>query len=111
MKKYKLFLILSFILALFIAGCNYPQSTRTDYTEIDVSGIPIQTPYEINNPILKEIKNGECQIFPVANYKLSGIVVSKKYYWYGWQAKIAPVDLAFAWGKLTAPEKINRSRK
>ncbi len=51
-----------------------------------------------------EIKNGYFTITPVAEYKISGIVVGKGTYSSDWDGKISPVDLAIAWGKLAEPE-------
>lgn len=103
-REHRFFVIFTFIIFLSIAGCSSPQPTGEDYSEIDTSGAPIQTPYTITQPIIKEFKGANFKITPVAKYILSGMVVSKKSYWYGWKSKLSPVDLAFAWGKLTDPE-------
>ena len=40
----------------------------------------------------------------MASYKIAALVVGKESYSYGWNAKISPIDLALAWGKLADPE-------
>jgi hypothetical protein len=72
--------------------------------EIDTSQDPIQTSYKSDEPIIKEIKNGLFTITPVAEYKISGVVVSKETYSSGWNGEISPVDLAIVWGRLAEPE-------
>lgn len=98
-------LILSILLLFFIIGChNKPQSTGEESGEIDVSQEPEQAPYNSDEPIIKTVEDGEFKITPVAEYKISAVVVSKKSYSYGWNAEVAPVDLALVWGKLAEPE-------
>ena len=64
----------------------------------------MQIPRASLEPIIKEFKNGRFTIKPVAEYKLSGMVVGKKSYSDDWDGKISPVDLAVVWGKLAEPE-------
>ena len=91
------------ILCLF-SSCDRPQKSGMDFDNIDTSGDPIQTSYKSEEPIVKEIKNGHFTITPVAEYKLSGMVVSKETYSDDWNAKVSPIDLAIVWGKLADPE-------
>ncbi len=44
------------------------------------------------------------RIIPVAEYQISGVVVSKESYSDDWESKISPMDLAIVWGKLAEPE-------
>jgi hypothetical protein len=78
--------------------------TGLDTDEIDNSRDPIQTPYKSDEPIIREVKNGHFTITPVAEYKISGVVVSKETYSSEWEGKVSPVDLAIVWGKLAEPE-------
>jgi hypothetical protein len=78
--------------------------TGLETDEIDTSQDPIQTSYKSDEPILREIKNGLFMITPVAEYKISGMVVSKESYSSGWDGGISPVDLAIVWGKLAEPD-------
>lgn len=78
--------------------------TGIESDEIDTSRDPIQSSYKSDDPIIREIKNGHFAITPVAEYKISGMVVSKETYSSNWDGKISPVDLAIAWGKLAEPD-------
>jgi len=74
--------------------------TGVEPGEIDTSQDPSQMPYKADEPITKEVKNGYFMITPVAEYKISGVVVGKGTYSSDWDGEISPVDLAIAWGKL-----------
>jgi len=91
------------LFSLFFS-CDRPQKSGMDFDYIDTSGDPIQTSYKSEEPIVKEIKNGHFTITPVAEYKLSGMVVSKETYSDDWNAKVSLIDLAIVWGKLADPE-------
>lgn len=91
-------------LTFFITGCDRPQVTDQDSSEIDVSQEPLQSEYTSDIKIMKKIKDYEFIITPIAEYKISAIVVGKKSYNDGWYAKISPIDLALAWGKLAENE-------
>lgn len=99
-RNIKIYLILSILLLTFVIGCEKPQVTSEDFTEIDVSQEPSQDKYTAGDRIIKKNKDTEFIITPVAEYKIAAIVVSKKSYHDGWHAEIAPVDLALAWGKM-----------
>jgi len=97
-----LFLIL--ILCLLISGCNRPKTTGVEFDEIDTYQEPLQITVPSQEPIILEGKNTELKITPVATYQIAALVVGTESYSYGWSAKISPVDLALAWGKLADPE-------
>lgn len=99
-RNIKIYLILSILLLTFVIGCEKPQVTSEDFTEIDVSQEPSQDKYTAGDRIIKKNKDTEFIITPVAEYKIAALVVSKKSYHDGWHAEIAPVDLALAWGKM-----------
>ena len=103
-KKLFLGIIFSAFLLLFLSGCEKPNLSGTETEEIDISRDPLQTPHPSGEPIIKEIKNGLLTLTPVAEYRVSGVVVSKKAYDDGWESQISPVDLAIVWGKLAEPE-------
>jgi len=77
--------------------------TGVDPDEINTSQDPVQMPYKADDPITREVKNGYLTITPVAEYKISGLVVGKATYSSDWAGEISPVDLAIAWGKLAEP--------
>ena len=88
----------------FLSGCNRSKLTGVESDEIDTSQDPIQASYKSNEHIIREIKNSHFTITPVAEYKISGMVVGKETYSSGWDGEISPVDLAIVWGKLAEPE-------
>jgi len=102
--KYKNHLVFSVIFLLVLSGCDRPRLTGVEFEKIDTSQDPRQTPYKSGEPILIKIEGGFVSISPLAEYKVSGVVVSKKSYFDDWESKISPVDLAFVWGKLGEPE-------
>jgi len=103
-KRRLLAQFISIILFLsFVSGCDRPRMTGVEPDEIDASQDPIQIPYKADEPITREVKNGYLMITPVAEYKISGVVVGKGTYSSDWAGEISPVDLAIAWGKLADP--------
>jgi len=96
--------ILIIIFLCFLSGCNRPKLTGVESDEIDTSQDPIQASYKSDEPIIKEIKDGHFTMTPVAEYKISGMVVGKETYSTGWDGEISPVDLAIVWGKLAISE-------
>lgn len=105
MKKRPFSWVILIILSLcFLSGCNRPKITGLDTDEIDTSRDPIQISYKSDEPIIREIKNGHFTITPVAEYKISGMVVGKETYSSNWVGEISPIDLTIVWGKLAEPE-------
>jgi hypothetical protein len=96
--------ILIILFLCFLSGCNRPKLTGVESDEIDTSQDPIQASYKSDEPTIREIKDGHFTITPVAEYKISGMMVSKETYSSGWDGEIAPVDLAIVWGKMAEPE-------
>jgi hypothetical protein len=96
--------ILIILFLCFLSGCNRPKLTGVESDEIDTSQDPVQTSYKSDEPIIREIKNGLFTITHVAEYKISGMVVSKETYSSGWSGEISPIDLTIVWGKLAEPE-------
>jgi len=96
--------ILIILFLCFLSGCNRPKLTGVESDEIDTSQDPIQASYKSDEPIIREIKDGHFTMTPVAEYKISGMVVGKETYSTGWDGEISPVDLAIVWGKLAESE-------
>lgn len=97
-----LFLVL--FLCFLVAGCNRPRATGTESDKIDTSEDPVQVSIISEEPIVIQLKKGEFKLTPVAEYRIAALVVGTETYSYGWNARISPVDLALAWGKLAEPE-------
>lgn len=102
----KLFLwFISIVLFLCLScGCSRPKMTGVDPDEINTSNDPVQALYKSDEPIIREIKNGQFTITPVAEYKISGMVAGKETYSSNWDGEISPVDLTIVWGKLSEPD-------
>jgi hypothetical protein len=88
-------------LLLSAAACG-PRPTGEDPTPIDVSRPPDQTPLAGPDPIRLEAAGYEFVITPLADYVLRGVVVSRERYHSGWNAALAPCDVAVVWGELAA---------
>jgi len=103
MKKF-LGAIFAISLLMVFSGCDRPRLTTLDFDKIDISQDPVQSPCISEEPILQNMKNGSFSLTRMANYKVSGLVISKEYYSDGWDSMISPVDLLILWGKLVEPE-------
>jgi len=105
MRERKLFFatIVSTLILVLLSGCEKPHLSGTETEEIDISRDPLQTPNPSGEPIIKEVKNGHLTLTPIAEYRVSGVVVSKKSYDGGWESQISPYDLTIVWGKLAEP--------
>jgi hypothetical protein len=95
--------IVSVFFLLLLAGCDQPYLSGIETDKIDLTRDPVQTLCRSESPIVKEIKDGAFTLTPVAEYNISGVVVSKKRYREGWEGEISPIDLAIVWGKLAEP--------
>ncbi|MGZ3615247.1 MAG: hypothetical protein ACXU9X_15280 [Thermodesulfobacteriota bacterium] len=101
-RPFALFVLIILFLS-FLSGCDRPRMTGVEPDEIDTSQDPIQMPFKADEQITREVKNGYLMITPVAEYKISGVVVGKGTYSSDWAGEISPVDLVIAWGKLAEP--------
>jgi hypothetical protein len=100
----KLILLFSLLTLSLVLGCSSPQPTGKASDPIDISQDPSQVRPRTQEPIVIASRDGEFTLMPVAGYKISALVASKKSYRLGWEAGIAPLDLALVWGKLAEPE-------
>lgn len=92
----------SIVTAILLVG--KPISVEEDNSPFDCMQDPIQID-DITEPgITYQSGNLSLIFFPQALYEITAKVMSKKRYHDGWGAKIAPYDLALAWGKLTKPD-------
>jgi hypothetical protein len=97
-------LILTILFFYVLSGCDRPTLAGVELDKIDTSQDPIQKSYTSGEPIIKEFKSGRFTMIPLAEYKISGVVVSKETYSSDWDGEVSPMDLAMAWGKLAEPE-------
>jgi len=91
---------------LLAAGCDRPQVTSEEFSEIDVSQEPEQNELKSKESIILKITgDSEFTINPVAEYKIAAVLVGKKCYRDSWRGKVAPIDLVLVWEKLAEPER------
>ena len=86
--------------ALLLAMACGPKATGDDPTPIDLSLLPEQT--AIEKPVAFHLEKGgyDWTVTPRAAYIVSGVVLSRENYSYGWNASLSPCDVALAWGAL-----------
>jgi len=77
-----------------------PIPTSENFLPIITDIDPIQLEQEGLKQIVMNFKNGSINIYPLAEYSISGKVLSKKKYGSTWNAKVSPYDFAIGWGEL-----------
>ena len=85
------------------AGCTIydsrPNPTSKNDSLIMTNTEPKQNP-TARKPFVRIIDGISTEFTPIADYTIAGRVVSKSHYYVNWESKLAPVDLAIAWGDL-----------
>ncbi len=84
------------------AACG-PRPSALDASPIDVSRAPEQTMIEASegaDPVRISDGGWEFTVTPLARYVLRGVVVSRENHRWGWQGRLAPCDVAMAWGEV-----------
>jgi hypothetical protein len=97
----------TFVALAGLLACG-PRPAAEDSTPIDVSLAPEQTALDGADPIHMSAGGYELAITPQAHYVLRGIVVSRESYHFGWNAELAPCDVAVVWGDLAAGDAWRR---
>lgn len=103
-------LIVSFIFMILIILIRYKERPQPVYinkalADIDITRDPEQSVCYFCKPLIIKINNKEYSIIPVANYKISGIVLAiNTFFIMDAGAEIAPIDVGLAWGKMAVPE-------
>jgi hypothetical protein len=90
-------------LAVMMIACASPPPavpSGTDDAPIDVLSDPLMVLITQPDTIRREALGIDFAIALKASYTVSGVVVSRKNYGGGWSARLAPCDLALAWGDL-----------
>ncbi len=80
-----------------VAGCSAPVS-KIALEPVDVSHDPAQTAIDRAVSVHLQKDGVDWTLTPKAGYVVSGIVLGCKRYRYGWNADLAPCDVALAWG-------------
>ena len=68
------------------------------FTQIDTTKEPYQQ--NISNPANFYMDYSIFTVTPLAKYEISARIVSKRNYTFGWQSRISPLDIVFAWGQI-----------
>ena len=87
------------VLLLGAVACG-PSSSGDDPTPIDVSQPPEQTAIDTPEPFHISDGGWDFVVTPLARYVLSGVVVSRENYGWGWNGRLSPCDVAMVWGEL-----------
>ncbi|MCF7859245.1 MAG: hypothetical protein K9N07_07970 [Candidatus Cloacimonetes bacterium] len=103
-------LIVILIVLVVVVGYHFyrkPVVSDEDFTSINTFPDPEQYQTLDNDKIKINRRGLEAQIEPVAKYKVSAVVLSKKRYVSGWSAIISPLDLALGWGAVAQRENLD----
>jgi len=96
-KSNKIFL---FVVIIFLISCSNPEVSSFDDSKINIAAEPWQAESINKKTVEFKIPDGSFNILLEQEYQIAAIVKGKKYYTFGWESKIAPVDLILVWGRL-----------
>ena len=98
-------LIISYILILQFNRPVLNSSYGSHNLPIDITKNPVQTPDLFAKDIIIISNGAKFILKPVAYYKISGIIIAKNtHFFMDYGAKISPIDVGIAWGKMAEPE-------
>jgi hypothetical protein len=80
-------------------ACSRPIS-KIAIQRVDVSREPVQTTVGEVAPVHIRTGGIDWTLTPKAVYDANGVVLGRRRYRYGWNADLAPCDVALAWGDL-----------
>lgn len=86
-------------LAFWWLGARPPAPVRRDPAPLDLGRDPAQGPPELA-PLAFTRGGMAITLTPLATYRLAGRVLHKADYAWDWNARLAPVDVAMAWGPM-----------
>ena len=102
MNKIKIQLYLLSVLIIFILYLGFIYKKNPDWKGIPAKNDPIQN--EIKNPV--PFKYEKFFITPLAEYSITGIVISTKRYFFDATSSISPIDIAIVWKKMSVADVI-----
>lgn len=91
------------LLVMIIDSSNTAVRTQPAPTAVplQVTGAPLQTAVVANaSPITWQREKYSWEITPLAEFQVSGRVLTRQAYKLDWQSEISPIDLAIGWGEL-----------
>lgn len=91
-------LIIAVIIFIILPGLNDK--------EVMMIGEPVQVNIKtgFNNEINHDGKNKTIKMEKLAEYKISAVVKSKRYYFFDSASEVSPIDLLLVWGELDTKE-------
>jgi hypothetical protein len=94
------------------AGCSLwvfrPHAAHVTHEPIDLISDPLQTTDNLPGPFQVERDKHPFTLTPVANYSISGMVVSTKRYYMDQLMFLAPVDVGMIWGDVLLPAHLKQ---
>ncbi len=102
MNKTNIQLILICFLLAFIIYFGFIYTKEPKWQGMPAKKEPIQT--EIKNPV--PFKYEKFLITPLANYSITGVVISTKRYFFDSVSSISPIDIAIVWKKMSVADVI-----
>ena len=91
---------LSPFLLLLVACTRFPEGVADPSPAITTTLAPVQRPLVHPEPIHLDRENISFTVTPRFSYSVQAVVLHRESYYLGWQAKLAPCDLALGWGDL-----------
>ena len=98
--------VIIFVILIILLAFNalyIPKASGKDYSELVINRQPIQTETDSEAFFLK-INRKPLKITPLADFDITGIVVSTKKYHSGFDAKVVPLDIGIVWGDVAKEE-------
>ncbi|MBQ3834824.1 MAG: hypothetical protein II816_04850, partial [Elusimicrobia bacterium] len=106
MKDLKIYiqLFLLFIALVVILYFCFAGDKKAKWQGMPVPDEPIQTELDKTEP---QIKYKNARLIPLANYDITGVVISTKRYFFDAGASVSPIDVVLAWNKMSVADVIN----
>ena len=101
-----IFLIFATLATLGYFYLQRPIISEEDFTTIETLKNPQQYSLFDYNQFPVNSKGLEAVIKPIAQYKISAVILSKKRYVSEWTSIISPLDLALGWGDVSKSENL-----
>jgi hypothetical protein len=100
-RYFKAFPVL--LICFILSGCSRPEAVWQPSQEPLKPWLPPVQSKTAGNAFEKTFHDGRFTVYPLYTYSAAALVVGKKKYSYGWEAQVAPYDLALAWEELSKP--------
>ena len=105
-KVYLQLLFLFLILCIITYSC-FAGDKKAKWQGMSAPDEPIQTKLDAAEP---QIKYKNAKLIPLANYDVTGVVISTKRYFFDAGSSVSPIDIVLAWDKMSDADVINKIR-